>query len=116
MVVVLISGSDIGEHASGPFKEFMHDVEAGRFDLFIDARATCAATIDVSSEWAHWLTTNRAALSSIEMLTGSSFIQLTAKFVRDYAALGEIMRIYTAPAVFDRILAERLERTTVFAK
>jgi hypothetical protein len=39
------------------------------------------------------------------MLTGSPFIQLTAGFVRRFADLGEVMRIYTDPAAFEGALA-----------
>ena len=39
------------------------------------------------------------------MLTGSRFIRLTADFVRRFADLGELMRIYTDPAVFDGALS-----------
>jgi hypothetical protein len=39
------------------------------------------------------------------MLTGSPFIQLTAKFVQRFSDLGDIMRIYADAAAFDAALA-----------
>jgi hypothetical protein len=38
------------------------------------------------------------------MLTGTSFVQLTADFVRRFAELGDAMRIYTDGAAFDEAL------------
>ena len=43
------------------------------------------------------------------MLTGSRFIEITAAFVRRFAALEGIMRICSEPAVFDFALAETLK-------
>jgi phage regulator Rha-like protein len=60
--------------------------------------------VDVSAEWSQWLHQHRAELRSIHMLTGSKFIQLTADFVRRFAQLGELMRIYTEPASFEQAL------------
>jgi hypothetical protein len=40
------------------------------------------------------------------MLTGSPFVQLTAKFVQRFADLGEVMRIYTDPKAFDAALKD----------
>jgi hypothetical protein len=39
------------------------------------------------------------------MLTGSPFIRLTADFVRRFADLGDIMRLYTVRDVFEGALA-----------
>ena len=39
------------------------------------------------------------------MLTGSRLIRITADFVRRFAGLNEIMRIYTDPAAFDESAA-----------
>ena len=69
--------------------------------LFIDARAVRGASIDVSSEWAAWLSEHRGQLQSVTMLTGSKFIQITAEFVRRFADLNGIMWVCTEPAVFD---------------
>jgi hypothetical protein len=39
------------------------------------------------------------------MLVGSRFIEVTADFVRRFAALEGVMRIYTDPAAFDEELS-----------
>ena len=67
-------------------------------------------TIDVSSEWSRWLSKHKSSLRSIHMLTASRFVQLTANFVRNFAELGELMRIYTEPSAFDAELEAAIAR------
>lgn len=84
--------------------------ESPAIHLFIDARDVRGASIEVSGEWAGWLSANRAILESVTMLTGSRFIQLTAEFVRRYSSLEGSMRICTEPAVFDYAVLEAASR------
>ena len=76
-------------------KEIARHFGAGPIQLFIDARAVKGATIDVSNEWALWLRANRPRLARVSMLTGSPFVQLTAKFVARFADISDMMRIYS---------------------
>ena len=110
MVVLRLTGWDVGEFGDAPMKALEADVAGGGVQLFIDARATKAATIDVSNEWALWLRKHRAAFASIQMLTGGPFVQLTAKFVQRFADLGDLMRIYTDAAAFDADLRAAIAR------
>ena len=110
IVGLVISGTDVGEHGDAPFVELAEDLRAGPFDLFVDARASRGVTIDVSSEWSRWLSKHKGSLRSIHMLTASRFVQLTANFVRNFAELGELMRIYTEPAAFDAELETAIAR------
>jgi len=105
--VLRISGTDIGEFGDGPMTA-LNDliVGAGLIELFIDARDVRGASIEVSGEWAGWLSAHKEVLRSVTMLTGSRFIHVTAEFVRRFANLGGVMRICTEPAVFDWALAE----------
>lgn len=109
VVVLRISGTDVGEFAEAPMKA-LNDwiVRSGPIDFFIDARQVRGASMEVSGEWAAWLNTNKEVLRSVTMLTGSRYIQITADFVRRYAGMQEIMRICTESAVFDSILSEAL--------
>jgi hypothetical protein len=110
IVKLEISGTDIGEHGSGPFEELAKDVQTAPFTLFVDAKSSRGVTIEVSSDWCRWLTRNRQALSAVHMLTGSPFVHVTATFVRNFAELGDLMRIYTDPIEFERALANTLRR------
>ncbi len=104
VVVVTIKGRDAGEHGDGPLRALDEEMLAGPFVLFIDARATSGASVDVSNIWAQWLRSRRDRLDRVHMLTGSKFVQLTADFVRRFAELGDTMRIYTDGAAFDEAL------------
>jgi hypothetical protein len=64
----------------------------------------------VSAAWAQWLAQHRAYLAQIHMLTGSRFVELTAGFVRKFAALEDKMRIYTDAAPFDEALGSAMAR------
>lgn len=107
VIVLEFSGSDVGEFGEAPFREL--DQALGAIDkpleLFIDARRGRGVAVDVSGDWARWLGTNRHKLRQVSMLTGSRFIQLSAEFVRRFAGLEHLMRIYSDPAAFEGALA-----------
>jgi hypothetical protein len=105
VVLVTFTGQDTGELGDAPFRELGRDLAGpARIELFIDARNGRTASISVSGEWALWLSKNRARFRHVSMLTGSRFIQMSAEFVRRFADLGELMRIYTDPAAFEGAL------------
>lgn len=105
VTVLVITGKDRGEHGDAPMRELARDLERGELQLFIDARDTIGANLDVSGQWAQWLSAHRARFKRISMLTGSRFVQLTAEFVRRFADLGELMNVYTDPAAFETALS-----------
>jgi hypothetical protein len=76
--------------------------------LFIDARDVRGTSMSVSGEWAQWLRAQKANLQNISMLTGSRYVEVTAGFVRRFAELEGIMRIYTEPVIFDAAVYESL--------
>jgi len=104
VVLLTITGRDVGEAGDAPLRALDEELVAGPYALFIDARRTLGAAIDVSNVWAQWLRSNRDRLHQIHMLTGSRFVQLTADFVRRFAELGDAMLIYTDGAAFDEAL------------
>lgn len=113
VVVVAYEGVDSGELGDLPFRELASDLEGeGMLELFIDARATRTASLDVSSEWAAWFARHRERFVHISMLTGSRFIQLTADLVRRFSDLGDRMRIYTDPVAFDGALSNAVGNAT----
>ena len=106
IVVLRISGRDVGELGAVPMRQletYLSDRQAVEF--YIDARRTQGASIEVSSDWALWLGAHRSHFQHISMLTGSRFIQITAGFVRSFASLEDLMRIYTDSEAFDEALA-----------
>jgi hypothetical protein len=111
VIVLRISRSDVGEFGDAPMQALKEWLVGGEpVDFFIDAREVKGASIDVSGEWATWLSRHKAQLRAVTMLTGSRFINLTAGFVRRFAALEGTMRICTEAEVFDGALREALGR------
>lgn len=109
VVVLTIKGTDVGEHGSGPFDALAEDILDSQLTLFVDARHSRGVTTDVSSDWSKWLSRNRKALSEVHMLTGSSYVHVTATFVRNFAELANLMRIYTHAEAFEAALGAALE-------
>ena len=109
VIVVTITGRDAGEHGDAPLKLLDEELARGPYSLFIDARRTLGASVDVSNVWAQWLRGHRDRLHRIHMLTGTKFVQLTADFVRRFAELGDAMLIYTDGAAFDEALRSATE-------
>ena len=110
VVVLRISGTDTGELGNAPMQALDDWISVhGPVKLFIDARAVRGASIDVSSEWAAWLSTHRNQLAAVTMLTGSRFIQITAEFVRRFTDLNGVMWVCTEPEVFDLALSQALK-------
>lgn len=106
VALLRIAGTDIGEHGFGPMQELEKRLStAGPTHLFIDARETKGASIEVSGDWAQWLGRHKARLGHICMLVGSPYIQITANFVKQFASLQDQMRIYTDERAFESMLA-----------
>ena len=109
VVVVSFIGNDVGQFGQAPFDVLAtHLAGSGAVELYIDAREGVAASLDVSGDWARWLGENKGQLRHVSMLTGSRFIQLSASFVRKFAGMGELMRLYTDPAAFEGALASSI--------
>jgi hypothetical protein len=106
VVLVVFDGRDIGEFGDGPFAELEKEMEGGRpIEIFVDARRVSGASIRVSGDWARWMSAHRTQLHRLSILCGSKFVEVTAKFVRQFTAFGDRMRIYTDAPSFERALA-----------
>ena len=108
VLVVRIEGHDVGEFGNLPMRclEALMPTELP-VELFIDARATRGASMEVSNDWAGWLGQNRGRFSAIRMLSGSRYVHFTAEFVRRFSELEKLMQVYTDAAEFDAALAAR---------
>src|SRR5205085_7170113 len=108
VLLVRIEGHDVGEFGGLPMRclEALMTPELP-IELFIDARATRGASLEVSNDWATWLGQNRARFSAISMLSGSRYVHFTAEFVRRFSELEKLMQVYAEPAGFDAVLAAR---------
>ena len=106
LVYVQIEGHDVGEFGELPMRcieTFLPP--AAQAELFVDARRTRGATIDVSNDWSTWLGRSRGRFAAIHMVAGSRYVQLTAEFVRRFSELEQLMRVHTSNEAFDAALA-----------
>jgi len=103
VTLITFTGKDTNEFGDAPFQQLDEQLVPGT-ELYIDARKATAASIDVSAEWAKWLSRRKSSFEHVSMLTGSKFIQISAGFVRRFADLGELMRLYTDAVAFDHAL------------
>jgi hypothetical protein len=105
VVLAIFKGTDVGEFGQAPFQELAKDLATSKqIEMFVDARAVPQASLDVSNDWAQWMIANNQSLLRINMLCATPFVQLTAKIVRNFTALGERMRIYTDASEFEKAL------------
>jgi len=105
VVVMRISGHDVGELGDAPFAEVERALSDGEdIELYVDARHSTGVTADVSGAWAHWLVKHKSKLAHVSMLTRSRFVQVTAEFVRRFGDLTDKMRLYTDETAFDEAL------------
>lgn len=109
VVLIHITGSDVGEFGDAPMRQLNERIAGGEtIELFIDARDVRGASIEVSGEWARWLAAHKIQLRQVSMLTGSRYIQITADFVRRFADLQGVMKVYTDAMAFDADLLAAL--------
>ena len=67
VVVLRISGCDVGEFGEAPMKALNDSATSSDpIDLFIDARDVKGASIDVSGEWARWLSSRKPGLENYD--------------------------------------------------
>ena len=105
VVHAIIQGPDVGEFGDAPFRELSLDMEQrSPVEIFIDARDVPAASLEVSADWARWMSTHRDRIQRLNMLCGSRFVELTAGFVQKFTQFGPRMRIYTEVAAFEEAL------------
>jgi hypothetical protein len=110
VVVVEIEGHDVGEFGSLPMRCIEAFLPEGLpAELFVDARRTRGATMNVSNDWSAWLGRNRGRFSAIHMLAGTKYVHFTAEFVRRFSELEQLMRVHS-PAEFDAALAAPIIR------
>lgn len=108
LVVLILSGTDIGELGRAPFAALDTDLAAGAIEVFIDARSARTASVAVSSDWALYFRAHRERITRVHMLASTRFLQVSAGMVRDYALLEERMDVLTDPAAFEQRLGARI--------
>ena len=74
-------------------------------ELFIDAREAIAAAVSVSDDWTRYFSTNRSDFTRVHVLAGSKVVQLTVAIAQHLSRTGNLIQIYSDPAIFESRLA-----------
>lgn len=106
VLLVRIEGTDKGSLGTAPI-DYVRE-EIGRFgalDLFIDARNAGVASMEVSEVWTAFFGANAGGLRRVSILAVSQFVHLTVSVAKLFSRTGELIQIYSDPALFEAALA-----------
>lgn len=102
VLVVTIEGYDKGQFGTAPFDEIHSALRvAAPLELFVDARNTVGATVRVSQDWTSFLSRHRRELRHVHVLVGSKVVELTVAIAQHLSRTGNLIQIYSAPAIFE---------------
>jgi len=111
VLVIAITGYDKGQFGTAPFDEIGSILRvAAPLELFIDARDAVGATVRVSQDWTHFLARHKSDFRQVHVLAGSKMVELTVAIARHLSRTGNLIQIYSEPALFDAQLAAALQR------
>jgi hypothetical protein len=112
VTVVTISGHDDGALGASPLDELMADLRGrpGRLLLFVDARDTRGVATHVRDLWSAWFQAHRDELTAVHVLSATPLVHLNVGLGRQLSRTGDLMRLHTDPAEFDRAFADASSR------
>ena len=101
------AGHDDGALGASPLDELAADLRGrpGRLLLFVDARDTRGVATQVRDLWSAWFQAHRDELDAVHVLSATPLVQLNLGLGRQLSRTGDLMRLHTDPAEFDRALA-----------
>jgi hypothetical protein len=101
-LLVTIAGMDKGQFGTAALDEIRLELLRHRpIELFIDAGAATAVSVEVSKEWTHFFSLNREHLKRVSVLVGSKAIELTVAISQHLSRTGNLLQIYTDRELFD---------------
>lgn len=107
VLVVRIEGTDKGRLGTAPIDRVREEIgRFGALDLFIDARAAGVASLEVSDAWTAFFQANAGGLKRVTILAVSQFVHLTVSVAKLFSRTGELIQIYSDPALFEAAVAE----------
>lgn len=105
-LLVTVTGYDRGELGTSPLDELrMELLRCKPLELFFDARAATAA-VRVSNEWTRFFAMHKADLKRVSILVTGKAMNLTMSIAQHLSGTGNLIQIYTDPALFDACLLQ----------
>ena len=106
VLVVAITGYDKGQCGTAPLEEIDSVLRlVGSLQLFVDARSAVGATVRVSEDWTKFISRRKDELGRVHVLAGSKMVELTVAIARHLSRTGNLIQIYSDPAIFEAQLA-----------
>jgi hypothetical protein len=106
VLVVAITGYDKGQCGTAPLEEIDSVLRlVGSLQLFVDARSAVGATVRVSEDWTKFISRRKDELGRVHVLAGSKMVELTVAIARHLSRTGNLIQIYSDPAIFEEQLA-----------
>jgi hypothetical protein len=100
-MLVTITGIDKGQFGTASLDEIRLEMLRHRpVELFVDASAAIAVSIDVSKDWTHFFSLNREHLKRVSVLVGSKALELTVAISQHLSQTGNLIQIYTDAELF----------------
>jgi hypothetical protein len=109
VMLVTVSGTDKGQFGTATLDEIRLEMLRQRpVELFVDAEAAVAVSVEVSREWTQFFSLNREHLKRVSVLAGSKAIELTIAIAQHLSQTGNLIQIYSDRDLFHaRVLAAR---------
>lgn len=105
-LLVKISGFDRGQFGTATLDEIRMEILRNKpLELFIDTREATGAAVSVSNEWTRFFSQNREHLTRVSVLVTSKVVNLTVAIAQHLSRTGNLIQIYSDPAVFDARVA-----------
>jgi hypothetical protein len=106
VLVVTIAGHDSGLFGSATLDEITQTLHRERpITLFFDTRETLSVAPAVRDDWTRFLSSNRAHLNAVHVLTGSKAVHLSVAVAQHFSETGNLIRLYSKPEAFEAKLA-----------
>ena len=109
VLLVTVEGMDMGQFGTAALDEIRLEMLRQRpVELFVDAQAAVAVSVDVSREWTQFFSLNREHLKRVSVLAGSKAIELTIAIAQHLSQTGNLIQIYSDRELFHaRVQAAR---------
>jgi hypothetical protein len=102
VVDVRIEGTDKGQFGSAALDEIALAIVRERpIELFVDASKASMPTVAVSKEWTNFFKLNRKDLKRVSVLGSSKSVELTIAIAKHLSETGNLIQIYSVPALFE---------------
>lgn len=109
VMLVTVTGIDKGQFGTATLDEIRLEMLRQRpVELFVDAEAAVAISVEVSREWTQFFALNREHLKRVSVLVGSKAIELTVAIAQHLSRTGNLIQIYSDRDLFHaRVQAAR---------